>query len=428
MPADSSTASGWSARTRAARAASRSNAGAGSAPRGATAISPRSRSPARRRRPRRPAPGRRRGPPRRGRPARPPGPPRSTWTQDLDRPAGLLARPGRGRRPATARSTEWTTAPRRATAAALLRCSWPMKCQRSGRSASSAALPISSCARFSPKSRCPSAARARTSSAGQVLLTASSATDAGSRPAARAAASIRARTARRFSSSRPRADPARRAPARQPSQTRPAWRPVTPSRRWENRCGSSTVHRGSWTTSGTPALRERSRRARPAGPGPACPCRVGTAAAGATRATSACIARGHLVAGAAHRRPEQRGHVPRPRPQARHRRQRGRAGRPGGRPRARRARRRRRRRRGRPAGPARSRRPGRRARGPGVAVTSASVAGTGAVLRPVDDGDAGAVHLVHPDQPVLGHAELAGHPRRGWPRRRPGRPRRGRRG
>ena len=33
-----------------------------------------------------------------------------------------------------------------------------------------------------------------------------------------------------------------------------------------------------------------------------------------------------------------------------------------------------------------------------------------AVLRAVDDRDAGAVHLVHPDQPVLGHAELAGHP------------------
>ena len=39
---------------------------------------------------------------------------------------------------------------------------------------------------------------------------------------------------------------------------------------------------------------------------------------------------------------------------------------------------------------------------PGVAVTSASVAGHRAVLGAVDDGDPGAVHLVHPDQPVLG--------------------------
>src|SRR3954449_5048849 len=73
-----------------------------------------------------------------------------------------------------------------------------MKCQRSGRSATSAAFPRSSWARFSPKSRWPSAASARTASAGQVLLTASSDTSAGSRPAARAVASIRARTARRF--------------------------------------------------------------------------------------------------------------------------------------------------------------------------------------------------------------------------------------
>ena len=81
-----------------------------------------------------------------------------------------------------------------------------MKCQRTARSASSgAALPTSSCARFSPKSSWPRAARARTSAAGQVLLTASRATYAGSRPAARAAASMRARTARRFSRDRPRA-------------------------------------------------------------------------------------------------------------------------------------------------------------------------------------------------------------------------------
>ena len=46
MPADSSLASGWSACTRAARSASRAKAGPGSASRGATAISPHSRSPA----------------------------------------------------------------------------------------------------------------------------------------------------------------------------------------------------------------------------------------------------------------------------------------------------------------------------------------------------------------------------------------------
>src|SRR3954469_11469868 len=77
-----------------------------------------------------------------------------------------------------------------------------MRCQRSGRSVRAAALPSSSCTRFSPKSTCPRAATARTSSAGQVLLTAISRTEDGARPAARAAAATRSRTARRFCSRR----------------------------------------------------------------------------------------------------------------------------------------------------------------------------------------------------------------------------------
>ena len=424
MPADSSTASGWSARTRAASSASRSNAGAGS-------------SPARRDRhePAQPQPGRSatsvgqrrhvgRGRRRRGRRARPP-PPRSTWTQHLDRPARRPGRPGRGR--ATSDSpvdgVHDRAQPGHGGGLVALQLADEVPAQRQvgelGRLADQLLGPVLAEVALPQRGERP---------------------DVVGRPRL---AHREQRDRRRVAAGRPRGGvdprpdraqvlrqvghvaifPGARA---QPSQTRPAWRPVTPSRRWENRCGSSTVQRGSWTTSGMPALRRISatpaRRSRPGVPVPG--------AHGGRRRHPGHVGLhrlGHLVAGAAHRGAQQRGHVPRPGPQARHGRQGGRddaladplaAGVHGGDHTGRR---------GRPAGPARSRprarrgparasrSPGRRWRAPGRPA---------ARRRP--RRRCRAPGSSRPAGPRARRAR--GPPGRGWRRRRPGRRRRGRRG
>ena len=102
------------------------------------------------------------------------------------------------------RSTECTTLAYLTTWLALLVCSWPMKCQRTGAdaaSATAAALGAASWSRFSPKSAWPSSASATTSSAGLVLVTAMSVISLASRPAAAHAAATRAWIAARLPAS-----------------------------------------------------------------------------------------------------------------------------------------------------------------------------------------------------------------------------------
>ena len=168
---------GWSARTRAASAASRSNAGAGSSPRG------------RHRHEARAAAGRRAPATASASAGTSPGaaPPRAASSPagspevDLDaapRPGGsaLLARPGRARaaRDAPVDGVHDRAEPGDGGGLVPLQLADEVPAQRRGRPARppcrAAPGPGS---RRSP--RCPSAASARTSSAGQVLLTASSA-------------------------------------------------------------------------------------------------------------------------------------------------------------------------------------------------------------------------------------------------------------
>ena len=99
------------------------------------------------------------------------------------------------------RSTECTTSAYPATEAALLVWSAPTKCQCSLGSATSAALAEASWSRLSPTSVTPRSASAPTSEAGQVLVTATRVTSPGARPAAAAAAAIRACTSARFAAS-----------------------------------------------------------------------------------------------------------------------------------------------------------------------------------------------------------------------------------
>ena len=73
-----------------------------------------------------------------------------------------------------------------------------MKCQRRPRSAHSAALASASWWRFSPTSVTPRSASSRTSEAGKNLVTTTSVTSSGSRPAPTQAAAIRRRTASRL--------------------------------------------------------------------------------------------------------------------------------------------------------------------------------------------------------------------------------------
>ena len=302
-----------------------------------------------RRRRRRPAPGRRpaRAPPRAA------SAPSGTAEVDLDETStGRRAapRPGSSASARDSRSTEWTTAPQPGDRGRLVALQLADEVPAQREVGQLGRLASSSCARFSPKSTCPSAARARTSPAGHVLLTAIRRTDAGSgRPRARRRDARQ--TARRFSSraatrqlswpgrsahparggamrgsvAAPRVPWGRQLPARsrsgchvsgaQPSQTTPACRPVTPSRRWENSRRSSTVQRGSCTTWPTPAARSTSsrpaRRSRPGVPGAG-------AGGGAGRHPRdlGLHRRGHLVAGAADGGPEQRGDVAAPGPEA----------------------------------------------------------------------------------------------------------------
>ena len=117
--------------------------------------------------------------------------------------------------------------------------------------------PAASWSRFSPMSRTPRAARWPTSSAGNVLVTATRVTSARSRPASAQAAAIRSSTPRQVGGD---LGPARRWSGRQSvggrhagSQTTPANRPVTPSRRWEKRSAVSMVQVSSSARSRTPA-------------------------------------------------------------------------------------------------------------------------------------------------------------------------------
>src|SRR5690349_12220643 len=80
------------------------------------------------------------------------------------------------------RSTEWTIDAFRTTDLAFFDCSWPTKCHV--RSVHSGAFTLSSCSRFSPTSRTPRAASARTSLTGKVLVIATRVTSSRDLPAA----------------------------------------------------------------------------------------------------------------------------------------------------------------------------------------------------------------------------------------------------
>src|SRR5262245_55786095 len=81
---------------------------------------------------------------------------------------------------------------------ALFDWRWPMRCHLIDKSAVASTFCRASWTLFSPKSRCPAAYAVRTWSALNVLETARSRTDWGSRPAAAAAAAIRCRIAARL--------------------------------------------------------------------------------------------------------------------------------------------------------------------------------------------------------------------------------------
>ena len=396
MPADSSTASGWSARTRSASAASAAKAGAGSrragpppSARAAAAGGARDRVGQRRAR---------RRPPRRPRAAaRPPGPPRSTWSSTSTGRAASPGRPGRGRRPGTpVHGVHHRAEPGDRGGLVALQLADEVPAQR--QVGERRRLADSSWARFSPKSGCPSAARpARPRPARSCSPRA--ARPRRVPPGRRGGGAIRSRTARRFSS----AEVGRQPPRARLSRARRG-RPAGRSpRRGGGRtaCGSSTVQRGSCTTSGD------------AGPAsslgqPGAQVQPGGAAAGARR------------------RPPARARPPRPAsppaPRSRRRTPPGPSSASRAAP-------------GPPGSPWRDSAAGHHARRtpsrPGVhrgdhpGAGSASSTGTQSATsthehqpgrrgdqrvgrrhrprpRPVDDGDAGAVHLLHPDQPVLG--------------------------
>ena len=97
------------------------------------------------------------------------------------------------------------------------------------RSPQRSCLAISACAVFSPTSVTPASASAPISSTGTYLTAARISTSAASRPARRAAASMRSCTADRRAPHLLGVEPLYLA-----SQASPAWRPVRPpSRRWE---------------------------------------------------------------------------------------------------------------------------------------------------------------------------------------------------
>src|SRR5579862_176120 len=79
---------------------------------------------------------------------------------------------------------------------ALLDCSGPIRCSAMPAcfAMSAGHLPLASCTRFSPNARWPAAITGSMASGGKVLDTATSVTDAGSRPASRAARAIPTRT------------------------------------------------------------------------------------------------------------------------------------------------------------------------------------------------------------------------------------------
>ncbi len=137
----------------------------------------------------------------------------------------------------------------------MLRCSRPMKCHVGAASTSAGALATSSCARFSPTSVTPAASTARTASTGCVLVAATSRTASGGRPAARAAAAMRSRTAATRAATSGAVPSLTRAP--RPRATTTPCRPVTPSRRYEKWSDDSTVHTSSTSTASTPARVER---------------------------------------------------------------------------------------------------------------------------------------------------------------------------
>jgi len=94
-------------------------------------------------------------------------------------------------------STEWIIANSSTARRALFPCRWPTRCQVKAPPAASAGIfSAASWTRFSPRITGPSAASSRMASAATVFDTATSRTDSGARPAARAARAIRSITSR----------------------------------------------------------------------------------------------------------------------------------------------------------------------------------------------------------------------------------------
>ena len=301
MPADSSAAPGVVGAAPARRAsASRANAGPGSLPARRDRHEPAQPQAGRlgdrvgQRRARRPGAA----PPRAA--SSPPGPRGRPGRRTSTGPLAVLPGPVERRGRAARGRPSARPRPSRATAAALLRWSWPMKCQRSRQ--------VGQLGRLAEQFLGAVLAEVALTQRGQ-----------GADVVGRPGLAHREQRHRRRGRGRPparrrRSAPGRRAGSRpgrsrgdlpshapasgwraglRPSQTRPAWRPVTPSRRWENRAGSSTVQRGSCTTSRDAGPAQHLVDARPAGPAPGCPCRVADGGSRAPRGPPrACIAAG----------------------------------------------------------------------------------------------------------------------------------------
>ena len=215
--------------------------------------------------------------------------------QHVDACGRARARPRSAAATSLRRSTDSTTSAYAATAAALLLCRPPTKCQRRSRSAHSAGLASASCCWFSPTSVTPSSASSRTSRGREHLghddqpdlVGLAAGVGAGRRDPLARPGPARPRSRRGGSSRRPAAGPA------------PACRPA--------RRAVAAVGVEVGGLAGAPAdvvdhdaARSSWARPRRRGRATACPTRSSAQAAGTTAATSSCIAAGHLVAAPAH--------------------------------------------------------------------------------------------------------------------------------
>ena len=242
------------------------------------------------RRPRRPGRRARRGP----HPTRPvaPGGSRETWSSTSTGVRALVRAASTAAATSLRRSTDSTTSAYVATAAALLLCRPPMKCQARSRSAHSAALASASWWRFSPTSVTPSSARSRTSEAGKNLVTTTS--------VRRRARGRRRRRPRRSARGPRRARPRSRRGGScrsrsQPDQAgQPAGRGAVAAVGVE--VGGLAGAAASRRCTATPLVLELGADAGAEVERRACPTRSWRAAAGTTAATSARISRGDLVA------------------------------------------------------------------------------------------------------------------------------------